>query len=109
MWKAESIKELKVVIDEMEEEWMIKTLTEKGYHISTTKELDNGPIKSHYQAFANSYKTDSKKNTITDTKSQVERYSMHDIKELYGYDNLIIQYREKRQILISFLKFYMIP
>lgn len=95
LWKAGSSEEAAAVIDKIEEQRMIEALTAKGYYISKEKGLETEPTKAQLQAPQN-YNSDVNKNTTTGTKSQVERYSLEDLKILYDYDSLIIQHPEKR-------------
>lgn len=94
LWSAGSSKELATIIDEIEEKRMIETLTAKGYFITKEKALGTEPTKAQNQALncdnnINNYITN-------EPKSQVERYTMQDIKSLYSYDSIIIQYPNKQ-------------
>lgn len=73
-------------ITELERMGYIVQIKEKG--------LDSEPTKAHYQA-PNKQNSSREQNTTDKAKSQVERYTMQDIKTLYEYDSLIMQYPEK--------------
>lgn len=97
LWNVGSSEEAAAVIDGMEEKRMIDMLTAKGYYISKEK----GLVSDDRQATdASTTKNNfSKENDNTaEAKSQAEkeRYSQEDIRALYEYDSLIIQYPEKQ-------------
>lgn len=75
----------------------IAELERMGYKVEIKeKGLDNEPTKAHYQA-PNKNISDMNKDNTKELKSQeLERYTMTDIKMLYEYDSLIIQYPAKQ-------------
>lgn len=75
----------------------IKIVEASGITISDKeKELVNEPTKAHTQALNNN-NFDTNKNTTNEPKSQAERYTMQNIRMLYEYDSLIIQYPGKKK------------
>ncbi len=91
LWNAGSNEEAAKEIDKIEERHMIETLTAKGYYISKEKGLVSDKALT-----ADTSTTTNKQNTNNKSKSQVERYTMENIKALYEYDSLIIQYPAKQ-------------
>lgn len=74
----------------------IKIVEASGITISKKeKELVSEPTKAHTQALNNN-NFDINKNTTNEPKSQAERYTMQDIRILYEYDSLIMQYPKKK-------------
>lgn len=74
----------------------IKIIEASGRTISNKeKELVSEPSKAHTQALNNN-NFDTNKNTTNKPKSQAERYTIQDIRMLYEYDSLIIQYPKKK-------------
>ena len=74
----------------------IKIVEASGITISNKeKELVSEPTKAHTQALNNN-NFDINKNTTNEPKSQVERYTIQDIRMLYEYNSLIIQYPKKK-------------
>ncbi|MCM1181244.1 MAG: helix-turn-helix domain-containing protein [Clostridium sp.] len=96
MWKAESMEELKAAVDEIEEKRMIEALTAKGYYISKEKGLVSDSSQTADTSTNENYAIYKEQNTTDQPKSQAERYTMQDIKALYEYDSLIIQYPAKQ-------------
>lgn len=97
MWKSESIEKIKTVTNETELEKSIRILKNAGYTV--TKEKEPGttkPTKATVAPSTQKNNFDVNNDSIKETKSQVERYTMEDIKALYEYDILIIQYPEKQ-------------
>lgn len=96
LWNIDSGEEITTIIDEIREKHMIEALTAKGYHIIKEKELETEPTKAQNQA-PNKNISDMNKDNTKELKSQeLERYTMTDIKMLYEYDSLIIQYPAKQ-------------
>lgn len=96
LWNTDSSEEITTIIDEIKEKHMIEALTAKGYHITKEKELETEPTKAQNQA-PNKNISDMNKDNTKELKSQeLERYTMTDIKMLYEYDSLIIQYPAKQ-------------
>lgn len=85
MWKAGSVEELKTTIDENEEKRMIELLTAKGYYISKEKGLVSDSSQTADTSTDKNYTIYKEQNTTTGIKSQVERYSMEQIKKLFDY------------------------
>ncbi len=98
LWNAVSDKEAATVIDRIEEEHMIKVLTDRGYYVSKEKEPESLPADQSNNASSTQLNNfDINKDTTDQSKSQdLERYTMSDIKILYEYDSLIIKYPEKQ-------------
>lgn len=96
MWKAGNAEELRAVVDEIEEKRMIDLLTAKGYYISKEKGLVSDSSQTADTSTDKNYAIYKEQNTTDKPKSQAERYTMEDIKALYEYDSLIIQYPAKQ-------------
>lgn len=88
MWKAESIDKLKETADEIEERQMIEALIERGYHVTKEKELetDSGQTSESSTHISN---VSMGKNSTNEIKSQVERYTLNQIKQIFDYDVMI--------------------
>ena len=88
MWKVESIDKLKETADEIEERQMIEALIERGYHVTKEKELetDSGQTSESSTHISN---VSMGKNSTNEIKSQVERYTLNQIKQIFDYDIMI--------------------
>ena len=88
MWKVESIDKLKETVDEIEERQMIEALIERGYHVTKEKELetDSGQTSESSTHISN---VSMGKNSTNEIKSQVERYTLNQIKQIFDYDVMI--------------------
>lgn len=95
MWKAGNAEELRVAVDEIEEKRMIDLLTAKGYYISKEKGLVSDSDQTADTSTMN-YNSSMGNDSTKRAKSQAERYTMEDIRALYEYDSLIIQYPDKQ-------------
>lgn len=96
LWNAGSSEEVAAIIDGIKEKHMIETLTAKGYCITKEKETTSAPTKVT-DVDSNKNSSDINKDNTKESKSQeLERYTMMDIKVLYEYDSLIIQYPAKQ-------------
>ncbi len=95
VWNVSSSEKLTTIIEEIEEKQMIKTLTAKGYYITKEKELASGSDQTTDTSTQKNQFT-NQQNTINEPKSQVERYTMKDIRVLYDYSSLIVQYPDKQ-------------
>mgnify|MGYP002509906588 CR=1 FL=1 len=96
LWNAGSSEEVAAVIDGIKEKHMIEILTAKGYCITKEKETTSAPTKVT-DVDSNKNSSDINKDNTKESKSQeLERYTMMDIKVLYEYDSLIIQYPAKQ-------------
>ncbi len=98
LWKAGNGEELKAAIDEIEEKRMIEALTAKGYYISKEKGLESAkPTKVTAESSTINNNIDIDKDSTKGTKSQLERYTLDQIKQLFDYDIMIQDnpYRQK--------------
>ncbi len=88
MWKAESIDKLEETADEIEERQMVEALIERGYHVTKEKELetDSGQTSESSTHISN---VSMGKNSTNEIKSQVERYTLNQIKQIFDYDVMI--------------------
>lgn len=88
MWKVESIDKLKETADEIEERQMIEALIERGYHVTKEKELETD---SDQTSESSTYISNVSmgKNSTNEIKSQVERYTLDQIKQIFDYDVMI--------------------
>lgn len=100
MWTCDNVEDMAKIAENKEIKPLtpaehITELERMGYIVQIKeKGLDSEPTKAHYQA--PNKQNSSKEQNITDkAKSQAERYTMQDIKTLYEYDSLIIQYPDK--------------
>lgn len=99
MWKCESVEELKIITNETELEKSIRILKTAGYTITKEKKPDSDePIKATSEPSTQLNKLDTANITAISKESQdqLERYTMEDIKELYEYDCIIVQYPKKQ-------------
>jgi DNA-binding transcriptional regulator YhcF (GntR family) len=94
MWKAENAEELRAAVDEIEEKRMIDLLTAKGYYISKEKGLVSDSDQTADTSTDKNYAIYKEQNTTDKSKSQAERYSMGQIKELFDYAILIADHPE---------------
>lgn len=100
MWTCDNAEDVAAVADNQGVKPLtpaehIAELERMGYKVEIKeKGLASEPTKAHKQALDNQI---SKEYSTTDKpKSQAERYTMEDIKALYEYDSLIIQYPAKQ-------------
>ena len=94
MWKAGNAEELRAAVDEIEEKRMIDLLTAKGYYISKEKGLVSDSDQTADTSTDKNYAIYKEQNTTDKSKSQAERYSMGQIKELFDYAILIADHPE---------------
>ena len=94
IWHS-SKENLKEDIESVLLEEAIKIVEASGMKVSgKEKELVSEQAKAHTQALKNQNLSD-KQITISEPKSQAERYTIGDIKALFEYESLIIQYPNK--------------
>lgn len=96
MWTVKNSKEIKQVIKREQEQEAIKLLESIGYTVTKEKGLETEPTKAQNQAPNKSNMYISKDNTNQTKSQELERYTMEDIKALYEYYSLIIQYPAKQ-------------
>ncbi len=97
MWKCENAEELKIVTRETELERSIRILKNAGYNITKEKKPDSDePTKVTSEPSLQLNRFDTDNPTSISDQSQAKRYTIEDLKELYGYDDLIIQYPGKQ-------------
>lgn len=96
MWKARNVEELKTAVEKIEEKRMIDILTAKGYYVLKEKELVSDSAQTADTSSNKNYVFYNEQNIINKPKSQAERYTIQDIRILYEYDSLIIQYPKKK-------------
>lgn len=96
MWKARNVEELKTAVEKIEEKRMIDILTAKGYYVLKEKELVSDSDQTADTSSNKNYVFYNEQNIINKPKSQAERYTIQDIRILYEYDSLIIQYPKKK-------------
>lgn len=88
MWKAESIVKVKETADEIEERRMIEALIERGYHITKEKELETDSDQtSDSSTYIGNFSLG--KDSTNEIKSQVERYTLNQIQQIFEYDTMI--------------------
>ena len=101
MWTCDSVEDMAAVAENQGVKPLtpaehIAELERMGYTVQIKeKELVSEPTKAHTQALDNQ-NFSKEQNTTDKPKSQAERYTMEDIKALYEYDSLIIQYPAKQ-------------
>lgn len=101
MWTCDNVKDVAAVADNhgvkpLTPAEHIAELEHMGYKVEIKeKGLESEPTKAQNQALNNQNISDEQ-NTTTKEKSQAERYTMEDIKALYEYDSLVIQYPAKQ-------------
>ncbi len=95
IWKSTE-ENLKENMNAAKLEEAIKIVELAGMKVSgKEKGLDSEPTKAHYQApQTNNIYIDN--DSTNKAKSQVERYTMEDVRALFEYDSLIIQYPAKQ-------------
>lgn len=96
MWTVKNSKEIKQVIKREQEQEAIKLLESIGYTVTKEKGLETEPSKAQNQAPNKSNMYISKDNTNQTKSQELERYTMEDIKALYEYYSIIIQYPAKQ-------------
>lgn len=88
MWKAESIAKVKETADEIEERRMIEALIERGYRITKEKELETDSDQtSDSSTYTGNFSIG--KDSTNEIKSQVERYTLNQIQQIFEYDTMI--------------------
>lgn len=97
VWEAENIEQVSEIVNtETKRKQLYKLARELNYIVTKEKEPTAAPTKvSVVDPNENSFNIN--KDITNESKSQeLERYTMTDIKMLYEYDNLIIQYPTKQ-------------
>ena len=97
IWRTNSPEAMKMASSEVEEEMMIQTLQAKGYTITKTKKpvsttdqsMETDPSESQLNNVITTY------NSTPDSEPGQERYSMDDLKDLFGYADIITERPEK--------------
>lgn len=82
------------IAEQISEMKLISELRLRGYFVTKEKELASGSDQTT-DTSTHINNLNIHKNTTNKIESQVERYTMDDVKELYEYDSLIVQYPEK--------------
>lgn len=101
MWTCDNVEDVAAVADNQGVKPLtpaehIAELERMGYTVQIReKGLDTEPTKAQHQALDNQ-NFSKEQNTTDKQKSQAERYTMEDIRALYEYDSLIIQYPDKQ-------------
>ena len=101
MWACDNVEDVAAVADNQGVKPLtpaehIAELERMGYTVQIKeKGLDTEPTKAQHQALDNQ-NFSKEQNTTDKPKSQAERYTMEDIRALYEYDSLIIQYPDKQ-------------
>lgn len=101
MWTCDNVEDVAAVADNQGVKPLtpaehIAELERMGYTVQIKeKGLDTEPTKAQHQALDNQ-NFSKEQNTTDKLKSQAERYTMEDIRALYEYDSLIIQYPDKQ-------------
>lgn len=101
MWACDNVEDVAAVADNKGVKPLtpaehIAELERMGYTVQIKeKGLETEPTKAQYQA-PQTNNIDIDKDSTKGAKSQAERYTMQDIKALYEYDSLIIQYPAKQ-------------
>lgn len=101
MWTCDTVEDMAAVADNQGMKPLtpaehIAELERMGYTVQIKeKGLETEPTKAQNQAPFNQ-KLSKEQNTTGKPKSQAERYTMEDIRALYEYDSLIIQYSDKQ-------------
>ena len=101
MWTCDNVEDVAAVADNQGVKPLtpaehIAELERMGYTVQIKeKGLETEPTKAQNQAPFNQ-NLSKEQNTTDKLKSQAERYTMEDIRALYEYDSLIIQYPDKQ-------------
>ena len=101
MWTCDNVEDVAAVADNQGVKPLtpaehIAELERMGYTVQIKeKGLETEPTKAQHQALDNQ-NFSKEQNTTDKPKSQAERYTMEDIRALYEYDSLIIQYPDKQ-------------
>lgn len=82
------------ITEQISEMKLVAELRSRGYFVTKEKELASDSDQTT-DTSTHINNPNIHKNTTNKIESQVERYTMEDIKELYEYDSLIIQYPKK--------------
>lgn len=100
LWNAESIEQIKETVD-IEELQLFELAKKKGYILTKEKEPTSEPTKvTDVSTHLN--KTNQPDNTIESQKSQdSERYTLGQIKELFGYEVMILDYPDEQEYIDS--------
>lgn len=101
LWNANNSEEIATIINEIEEQQMIKTLIAKGYYISKEKGLETEPTKAQNQALETN---NINKNNIKKEKSQEsEKYTIDQIHQLFEYDIMVQDYPLRQKEIDSIM------
>lgn len=88
LWNAGSSEEMAAVVNEYEEMKLVSELRSRGYTVTKEKGLASEPTKAHTQA-PQLNQFDIVNTTTNSGESQLERYTLDQIKQLFDYDIMI--------------------
>lgn len=89
MWKAENVEKLKEIANETELERSIRIVEASGYIIKEKKLEATAPTKVTADSSTNVNNTVLNKDNTNEIKSQVERYTLNQIHQLFDYDAML--------------------
>lgn len=91
IWKVESSENVAAVAEEVSEARMIAALKLKGYSITKEKEPDTLPTDQSSNVSSTKSKELTNKNYITNAgeSQEIERYTLEEIRMIYGYEIMI--------------------
>lgn len=88
-WTCDNTDEITDMINTFEENQMIKTLLEKGYEIIKKREPDTLNTYQSNNVSSTLKNNFQEQDTIQIAKSQVERYTLKQVKQLFEYDIML--------------------
>jgi DNA-binding MarR family transcriptional regulator len=95
-WKADSVSEAARITSEIAELKIVEELRAKGWTCTKEKELASEPVKAHEQAPNNDLYDKNNTNVYAGSCQAVERYPIEEIYELYSYENMIADNKDRK-------------
>ena len=100
LWRAESVEQIKKTVD-IEELQLFELAKKKGYILIKEKEPTSAPAKVTDVSTQKNF-CSQEQNTIPTPKSQaLERYTLKEIKELFGYDTMLYDNPDEQERIDS--------
>lgn len=103
LWNTSNSEEVEAVIDGIDEKRMIEVLTAKGYYVTKEKEPEALQAdQSNNDSSTQSNNFNQFDTTTNSAKSQaLERYTLDQIKQLFDYDNMLIEHPDRQRDIDS--------
>lgn len=101
MWKSTTIEELKSAVEEIKERQMIEFLKKRGYCITKERELDSSTSQSNEPSPKKVPNLCNNHTTKPDKSQELEKYTLKQIQQIFGYEAMLADSPDKRQDIDS--------